>query len=76
MVLGFIVFGLGMGIWAYKMEQLVEHVAEQVAAESPLPVSVPSDLDVFLGLSVVGVGLFILGVVVWIDSLLPREHFD
>jgi hypothetical protein len=72
MVLGFIVFGLGMSVWAYKIEQVVE----KVAAENPSPVSVPNDLDVFLGLSVVGVGVFILGVIVWIDSLLPRERFD
>ena len=64
-VIGILVFCLAMSLWAYTLER---RLSEKLGISLDF-----YELDTFLGLSIVGVGVIILGLIIWADSILPRE---
>jgi len=67
-MLGIIVFCLAMTVWAYKIERILVDLAYRMGVYVSL-----TDLDTFLGLSIFAVGLIVLGLIIWVDSVLPPE---
>lgn len=70
--LGVIIFGLAASVWAYKFERGLVGLLPASSQASALT----SELDIFLGLSVVGIIVVVLGLIFWIQSLLPPEKLD
>ncbi len=67
-VLGIIIFCLAMSVWAYNTEHmLVDFMLNMNVYAST------SELDIFLGLSIVGIIVIVLGLIIWVNSFLPSE---